>query len=95
MTEDSHYDLVSKTKGDASRVLYLEDQESNLTSFGSVRKVHKANNQKGINQLISAYDKAFWMSPGLANVIQKVVKVYLLTTSYVTRVEFFQRSCYT
>ena len=54
-------------------VLFLEGEKENLCSFHAVRKVHKMNRHKSKEQLITAYNNASWMSPGLLNIIQRVV----------------------
>ena len=54
--------------------MYLEVKEENLSSYESVRKVHEVNNHKGSDQLVSAYSRAGWMGPEVANVIRRAVK---------------------
>ena len=43
----SHYGIFLETKGKKMvDVLFLEDQEGELTSFKAIRKVHKIKNHK-------------------------------------------------
>ena len=56
--------------------MYLEEKEEDLTSFGTIKKVHKVNNHKGVEQLMSAYSRAGWMSPEVSKEIRKVVSGY-------------------
>ena len=41
--------------------------------FPAIKKVHELNNHKGVDQLISAYSKAGWMSPDVSKQIRMVV----------------------
>ena len=54
---------------DDSGILFVEDEEGDLCSFRSVRKVHEVNRYKRKEQLMAAYRNAGWMSPELANII--------------------------
>ena len=54
-------------------ILFMEDKEGHLCSFKAVRKIHEVNRHKDKEQLLSAYRKAGWMSPELANIIDRVV----------------------
>ena len=74
-TDSSHYGIILETRnrGD-KKILYLEDKETDLTSFKFIRKVYKVNNHKGSDQLVSAYSRAGWMSPEVSNIIKRVVK---------------------
>ena len=43
----SHYGIILQMKGRKSiDVLFLEDQERELTSFKAIKKVHEVNNHK-------------------------------------------------
>ena len=56
ITTGSHYGIILETKGRKMMdVLFLEDQEGELTSYKAIRKVHKINNHKKKEQLIGAY----------------------------------------
>ena len=52
----------------------MEDENGDLCSSKSVRKVHEVNRHKGKEQLIAAYRNARWMSPELSSSIDRVVK---------------------
>ena len=54
-------------------VLFLEDKKGDLCSFKSLRKVHEVNQHKGKDQVIAAYRNTGWMTPDLANIIDRVV----------------------
>ena len=56
-TKTGHYGVVLETKGE-NGVMYLEEKEEDLTSFGAIKKVHEVNNHKGVEQLISVYSRA-------------------------------------
>ena len=58
---------------DDSGILFVQDENRDLCSFKSVRKVHKVNPHKGKEQLMAAYRNAGWMSPELSNIIDRVV----------------------
>ena len=69
-TDSSYYGIILDTRNrEEKEILYLEDKES-LTSFESIRKVHEVNNHKGSDQLVAAYSRAGWMSPGVSNIIK-------------------------
>ena len=78
-----HYGIVLDTRKkvnsspffveDDSGILFVEDEEGDLCSFKSVRKVHEVNCHKGKEQLMAVYRNAGWMSPELTNVIDRVV----------------------
>ena len=85
-TSGGHYATVLQTRKKVeSNVLYLEDKnqdiyvlflgdmEGDLCSFKAVRKVHKINHHKPKEQLVAAYRNAGWISPKLANTIERVV----------------------
>ena len=57
-----------------SGILFVQDDKEDLYSFKSIRKVQEVNRHKGKDQLIGAYMNAGWMSPELANTIERVVK---------------------
>ena len=46
-TKTDHYGVVLETKK-GNGVMYLEEKEKDLTSFGAIKKVHKVNNHKGV-----------------------------------------------
>ena len=58
---------------DGSCILFVEDKKKDLCSFKAVRKVHEVNRHKGKEQLMAAYQNAGWMSPEMANVINRVI----------------------
>ena len=78
-----HYGIILETRKkstsslflveDDSGTLFVEDEEGDLCSFRSVRKVHEVNHHKGKEQLMPAYRNAGWMSPELSNIIDRVV----------------------
>ena len=82
-TVGGHYRIVLETKKkidanmflveEDSGILFMEDKEGDLCSFRAVRKVHEVNRHKGKEQLMTAYRNAGWMSPELANIIDRVV----------------------
>ena len=85
-TLGNHYGIVLETrdklrvpsssnqdKDDESGVLFLDNEEEELCSFKSVKKVHEINRHKKKEQLIAAYRNAGWMSPGLVGTITQVV----------------------
>ena len=49
--------------------MYLEEKEEDLTILGAIKKVPEVNNHKGVEQLMSAYSRARWMSPGVSGEI--------------------------
>ena len=53
-------------------VLFLENQEGELTSFKAIKTVHNVNNHKKKEQLISAYRNTGWISPKVINSINCV-----------------------
>ena len=55
-------------------ILFVQDEKGDLCSFKSIRIVHEVNRHKGKDQLIAAYRNAEWMSPELANTVDRVVK---------------------
>ena len=59
---------------DDSGVLFVDDEQGDLCSFKSVRKVHDVNHHKGKEQLMAAYRNTGWMSPELASIVERVVK---------------------
>ena len=70
----SHYGIILKTKGKKMvDVLFLDDQQGQLTSFKAISKVHKINNHKKMEQLICAYKKAGWISLKVINIINCMV----------------------
>lgn len=74
VTTGKHYGIILEMKGRKSMdVLFLEDQEQELTSFKAIRKVHEVNNHKKREQLIGAYRNAGWISPDVVNTINRVV----------------------
>ena len=64
-TTGGHYGIVLETRKrvnlslffteDDSGILFVEDEEGDLCSFKSVRKVHEVNHHKRKDQLMSAY----------------------------------------
>ena len=82
-TTGGHYGIVLETRKkknsnlflveEDSGILFMEDKEGDLCSFRAVRKVHEVNQHKGKEQLMAAYRNAGWMSPELANIIDRVV----------------------
>ena len=54
-------------------VLFLEDQEGELTSFKAIKKVHKVNDYKKKEQLINVYRNAVWISPEVIKTVNRVV----------------------
>ena len=82
-TAGGHYIIILETRKkstsgfflveDDSGTLFVKDEEGDLSSFRSVRKVHEVNHHKGKEQLMAAYRNAGWMSPELSNIIDRVV----------------------
>ena len=82
-TAGGHYGIVLETRKkkntnmflieEDSGILFMEGMEGDLCSFKAVRKVHEINRHKGKEQLLTAYRNAGWMSPGLANIFDRVV----------------------
>ena len=58
---------------DEAGILFVEDKNNDICSFKSVRTVHEVNRHKRINQLMAAYCQAEWMSPEVANIINRVI----------------------
>ena len=54
-------------------ILFMEDKEGGLCLFRAVKKVHEVNRHKGKEQLLLAYRNSGWMSPEMANTIERVV----------------------
>ena len=50
-TKTGHYGVVLETKTE-NEVMYLEDKEEDLTSFGAIKMVNEVNNNKGVEQLM-------------------------------------------
>ena len=74
VTTGKHYWIILNTKGKKCLyILFVEDQEEELTSFKAIRKVHEVNNHKKREQLITAYRNAGWISPDVVNTINHVV----------------------
>lgn len=70
-TSTGHYGIALETyKKGEKEIMYLEDREEDLTSLASFKKVHKVNNHKGADQLISTYSRAGWMSPEVSKNIK-------------------------
>ena len=65
-----HYGVMLETKKE-NGVMKLEEKEKDLTSFQAIKNLHEVNNHKVVDQLISAYSKAGWMSPEVSKEIQK------------------------
>ena len=82
-TAGGHYGIVLETKKkkstsmflieEDSGILFMEDKESSLCSFKAVKKVHEVNRHKGKEQLLQAYRNVGWMSPEMANIIERAV----------------------
>ena len=53
--------------------MYLEEKDMDLANFQAFKKLHEVNNHKGVNQLVSAYSKAGWISPEVSKEIRIVV----------------------
>ena len=78
-----HYGIVLETSRNEDRdsslieedlgILFMEDKKGDLCSFKAVKKVHEVNRHKGKEQLLQAYRNAGWMSPEMANTIERVV----------------------
>ena len=69
-----HYGIVLETKKRKdSSILFLEDDEEDLCLFKAIRKVHEVNRHKGKEQLMTAYQNTGWMSPYMANVINRII----------------------
>ena len=74
VTTGKHYGIILEMKGRNSvDLLFLEDQEEELTSFKAIRKVHKVNKHKQKEQLVGAYWNAGCISPDVVNIITHVV----------------------
>ena len=58
---------------DDSGILFFQDENGDLCSFKSVRKVHEVNHHKGKEQLMAAYRNAGWMSPELTSIVDRLV----------------------
>ena len=54
-------------------ILFVQDEDGDLCSFKSVRKVHEVNRHKGKEQLSVAYRNTGWMSSELACIVERVV----------------------
>ena len=75
-TTGGHYRIILETRKKQSTsmflvkddlgVLFVQNEQGDLCSFKSVRKVHEVNCHKGKEQLMAAYRNAGWMSPELA-----------------------------
>ncbi len=50
--------------------MYLEEKEKDRTGFHAIKKLHEVNNYKVVDQLISAYRKAGWMSPEVSKIMK-------------------------
>ena len=82
-TTGGHYSVILETRKKASSslffiaygsgILFVEDEKKDLCSFKAIRKVHEVNHHKGKEQLMAAYRNAGWMSPDMANIINRVV----------------------
>ena len=82
-TSGGHFGVILETRKrtnssilfaeDDPGILFIEDEKKDLCSFKSVRKVHKVNRHKGKEQLMAAYRNARWMSPEMANVVNRVI----------------------
>ena len=82
-TTGGHYGIVLETRKKAYSslffvdddwgILFVEDEDGDLCTFRSVRKVHEVNCYKRKEQLMAAYRNAGWMSSELANIIDRVV----------------------
>ena len=82
-TTGGHYGVILETKKksssnilfveDEAGILFVEDKNNDICSFKSVRTVHEVNRHKRINQLMAAYCQAEWMSPEVANIINRVI----------------------
>ena len=80
-----HYRIVLKTRKkkslnilfieDGSGILFVEDEKNNLCSFKAIRKVHEVNRHKRKEHLRAVYRNAGWMSPKLANIINRVQRL--------------------
>ena len=83
-TIGEHYGIVLETRRNEDRdsslieedlgILFMEDKKEDLCSFKAVKKVHKVNRHKGKEQLLQVYRNAGWMSPKMANTIERVGK---------------------
>ena len=82
-TVGGHYGIVLETRRNENkesslveedlRILFMQDKEHGLCSFRAVKKVHEVNRHKGKEQLLQVYRNAGWMSPEMANIIERVV----------------------
>ena len=67
-TTGGHYGIILETRKkqstsmflveDDSGILFVQDENGDLCSFKSVRKVHEVNHHKGKEQLMAAYRNA-------------------------------------
>ena len=65
--------------------MYLEEKDKDLTNFQAIKKLHEVNNHKGVDQFVSDFSKAGWMSPEVSKEIRIVVHgctPYLKNNSY-------------
>ena len=72
-TTEGHCGIILKTRRksstslffveDDSGILFVQDENRDLCSFMSVRKVHEVNHHKGNEKFMVAYRNAGWMSP--------------------------------
>ena len=58
---------------DNSGIHFVQNEQGDLCSFKSVRKVHEVNGHKGKEQFMAAYRNAGGMSPELASIVERVV----------------------
>ena len=53
--------------------MYLEEKDKDLANFQAIKKLHEVNNHKGVDQFVSDFSKAGWMSPEVSKEIRIVV----------------------
>ena len=82
-TTGGHYGIILETRKrqdanmflveDDSGILFVQDEQGDLCSFKSVRKVHQVNRHKCNEQFLAAYRNDRWMSLELACIVERVV----------------------
>ena len=77
ITNSGHYGIKLETKDKkGNEIMYLEDQEDDLTTYNTIRRVHEVNNHKGEHQLIDAHSKVGWMGPEVSDNIKRLLLNY-------------------
>ena len=73
-TNSGYYRIKLETQDKKqTEIMYLEDQEDDLTTYNAIGRVHEVKNHKGEHQLINAYSKAGWICPKVLDDINRVL----------------------